>query len=162
MNLLISALILLSLYIPADLSASCWEDYPWGKSEKTTVEQDWIKTIVMSWLTSYVEIQNIDGVQIKTQYIFLNSYLAQIARTIHSTAYSLKQQADLLWGPCYNTLGPSEVAEYLNTSNWIREDLNTWAVAGRKGNLLWISAGYIPARSILLDTIGEAKLQLIY
>ena len=36
MNLLISALILLSLNIPADLSASCWEDYPWGKPEKTT------------------------------------------------------------------------------------------------------------------------------
>lgn len=162
MNSLISMLILFSLYIPANLTASCWEDFPWGKSEGSTVKQEWIKTTVMSGLTSYVEIQNIDGGLVKTQYVFLNSNLVKLVMTIHSTVYPIKQQAELLWGACFEYLGPAPYDDLFHTTTWNREDLDTWAVAGRKGNLLWISAGYIPTRSILLKAIGEGKLQLIY
>lgn len=60
-----SVLFFIALIIPFNLKASCWEDYRWGKSEMSTVKDDWIKTNVMSGLISYVEIQNIDGGQVK-------------------------------------------------------------------------------------------------
>ena len=63
MRIIIFVLFVFSIITPSKLNASCWEGYPWGKSEITTVESDWIKTIVMSELTSYVAIQNIDGGQ---------------------------------------------------------------------------------------------------
>ena len=135
MGILKSALFFLVLIIPLNLSASCWEDYPWGKSESTSVKPDWILTSALSEFNSYVEIQKIDGGQINTQYVFLKGELVQIAMTIRSIVYSDEQLANLLWNPCNKILGPSSLVG--NFYNWNRKDLNTWAAAGVKANLIW-------------------------
>lgn len=109
MSILKSALFFLVLIIPLNLSASCWEDYPWGKSESTSVKPDWILTSALSEFNSYVEIQKIDGGQINTQYVFLKGELVQIAMTIRSIVYSDEQLANLLWNPCNKILGPSSL-----------------------------------------------------
>ena len=98
--------------IPLHISASCWGEYPWGKSEITTVNNEWIKTIIKRGFTSYVEIQDIDGGQVKTQYVFLNCEFVQVVRTIYSIILSDKQLASVLWDPCIKFLGsPSYISE---------------------------------------------------
>ena len=77
-----------------------------GKSEMTMVKNNWIKTNVMSGLTSYVKIQNIDGGQVKTQYIFLNGNLVELVMTVHSIIYSLIEQNEMLCGPSFEFIGP--------------------------------------------------------
>ena len=160
MAILISALILSSLYAPEKLSASCWDDYPWGKSESTSVKPDWILTSTLSGFNSYVEIQKIDGGQINTQFVFLKGELVQIAMTIRSLVYSDEQLANLLWDPCNKILGPSSLVG--NFYNWNRKDLNTWAAAGAKGNLLWVMALYEPFSNTIFSAIGNGDIQLIY
>ena len=160
MAILISDLILLSLYAPEKLSASCWDDYPWGKSESTSVQPDWILTSALGGFNSYVEIKKIDGGQINTQYVFLKGELVQIARTIRSIVYSDEQLANLLWNPCNKILGPSSLVG--NFYNWNRKDLKTWAAAGVKGNLIWVMALYEPDSNTIFGAIGDGDIQLIY
>ena len=160
MVILISDLILLSLYAPEKLSASCWDDYPWGKSESTSVQPDWILTSALSGFNSYVEIQKIDGGQINTQYVFLKGELVQIAMTIRSLVYSDERLADLLWIPCNKILGPASLIG--DFYNWNRKDLNTWAAAGVKPNLIWVMALYEPKSNTIFSAIGEGDIQLIY
>lgn len=160
MSILKSALFFLVLIIPLNLSASCWEDYPWGKSESTSVKPDWILTSALSEFNSYVEIQKIDGGQINTQYVFLKGELVQIAMTIRSIVYSDEQLANLLWNPCNKILGPSSLVG--NFYNWNRKDLNTWAAAGVKANLIWVMALYEPKSNTIFSAIGDGDIQLIY
>ena len=160
MSILKSALFFLVLIIPLNLSASCWEDYPWGKSESTSVKPDWILTSALSEFNSYVEIQKIDGGQINTQYVFLKGELVQIAMTIRSIVYSDEQLANLLWNPCNKILGPASLIG--DFYNWNRKDLNTWAAAGVKPNLIWVMALYEPKSNTIFSAIGDGDIQLIY
>lgn len=160
MNILISVLILFSLYDPVISIASCWEDYPWGKAELSTVQPNWILTSSKGGFTSYVENQIIDGGQINTQYVFLKSELVQIAMTVRSIVYSDEQLANLLWNPCNKILGPSSLVG--NFYNWDRKDLNTWAAAGVKANLIWVMALYEPKSNTIFSAIGNGEIPSIY
>ena len=153
-------LFIFTLTIPVNSIASCWEDYPWGKAELSTVQPDWILASSKGGFTSYVEIQIIDGGQINTQYVFLKSELVQIAMTVRSIVYSDEQLANLLWNPCNKILGPSSLVG--NFYNWNRKDLNTWAAAGVKANLIWVMALYEPKSNTIFGAIGEGDIPSIY
>ena len=156
----VMSLFVYVLIIPLNSIASCWEDYPWGKAELSTVQPDWILTNSKGGFTSYVEIQIIDGGQINTQYVFLKGELVQIAMTVRSIVYSEEQLASLLWNPCNKILGPSSLVG--NFYNWNRKDLNTWAAAGMKAKLIWVMALYEPKSNTIFSAIGDGVIQLIY
>ena len=160
MAIIISALILSSLYAPEKLSASCWDDYPWGKSESTSVKPDWILTSARSGFVSYIEVQKIEGGQLNTQYVYLKGELVQIAKTIRSIIYSDEQLAKILWDPCTRILGSASLIG--DFYNWNRKDLKTWAAAGANGNLLWVMAMYEPFSTTIFGAIGDGDIQLIY
>ena len=143
-----------------DTHASCWKDYPWGISESSAVKRDWVRTEVSSTIKSYLEVQRIDGGQIKVQYVFLNGSLVQISMTVYSIIISRERLADMIWGSCFENLGPASTLG--GASNWMRKDLDTWAVAGIKNDLLFVLAEYIPAFSTLIDAQTSGRLQLIY
>ena len=159
-NILISALIIFVLIKPTKIFASCWEDYPWGRAELSTVQPYWILASSKGGFTSYVEIKIIDGGQIKTQYVFLKSELVQIAMTVRSIFYSDEQLANLLWTPCNKILGLSSLVG--NFYNWNRKDLSTWAAAGVKGNLFWVMALYEPYSNTIFGGIGKGDIPSIY
>ena len=156
----VMSLFIYVLIIPINSSASCWDDYPWGKTESTIVKPDWLLTSALGGFTSYVEVQKIDGGQINTQYVFLNGKLVQIAMTVRSIIYLDEHLANLLWNPCNKILGPSSLVG--NFYNWNRKDLNTWAAAGMKGDLLWVMALYEPKSNTIFSAIGTGDIQLIY
>lgn len=160
MKILVSVLILFSVYFPMKLSASCWEDYPWSKIESTSVKPDWILTSALNGFVSYIEVQKIEGGQLNTQYVYLKGELVQIAKTIRSIFYSDEQLAKILWDPCTQNLGPASLIG--DFYNWNRKDLKTWAAAGIKGNLLWVMAMYEPYSNTIFSAIGNGDIQLIY
>ena len=103
----ILVILLTILLTPSlDTHASCWKDYPWGISESSAVKRDWVRTEVSSTIKSYLEVQRIDGGQIKVQYVFLNGGLVQISMTVYSIYIPREQLADMIWGPCFENLGP--------------------------------------------------------
>ena len=160
MSTLKLVLFFIVLIIPFNLKASCWEDYPWGKIESTSVKPDWILTSALNGFVSYIEVQKIEGGQLNTQYVYLKGELVQIAKTIRSIIYSNEQLAKILWDPCNKNLG---TASYIgNFYNWNRKDLKTWAAAGVKGNLLWVMALYEPFSNTIFSAIGNGEIQLIY
>ena len=80
--------------------------------------------------------------------------------TIRSIVYSDEQLANLLWDPCNKILGPASfIGDFYN---WNRKDLNTWAAAGVKGNLIWVMALYEPESNTIFSAIGNGDIQLIY
>lgn len=159
-RVIISVFTFLSLNTPVNLSASCWEEYPWGKIESTSIKPDWILTSALSGFVSYIEVQKIEGGQLNTQYVYLKGELVQIAKTIRSIIYSDEQLAKILWDPCTRILGSASLIG--DFYNWNRKDLKTWAAAGAKGNLLWVMAMYEPFSNTIFGAIGNGDIQLIY
>lgn len=159
-HVILIVLITILLTPSLDTHASCWKNYPWGVSESTTVKQEWVRTEVSSTIRSYLEVQRIDGGQIKVQYVFLNGRLVQISMTVYSIYIPRERLVDMIWGPCFENLGPASTLS--GASNWMRKDLDTWAVAGIKNDLLFVLAEYIPAFSTLINAQTSGRLQLIY
>lgn len=159
-HVILIVLLTILLTPSLDAQASCWKDYPWGISESTAVKRDWVRTEVSSTIKSYLEVKRIDGGQIKVQYVFLNGGLVQISMTVYSINISRDRLADMIWGPCFENLGQASTLG--GASNWMRKDLNTFAVAGIKNDLFFVLAEYIPAFSTLIDAQTSGRLQLIY
>ena len=152
-HLLISTVLLLFTSSILHAQKTCWDNLDWGTQEKSFVKPEWAKTIIPNSLTSYVEVEEIKGGQIRRRYTFVDGELADFTMSVYSISLPPERLRYFVWNPCYEKLG-QPIEELSDLIYWDGQKVESMVTGGIKSGMYWISATHNKHLSLILTSVA--------